>query len=142
MHEFPDVKFLYSDAKAVANDFRARTDDTAVKAKEDLSETPIDQAFLIISNQPYCSYQGMTFQQIFHPTKVISVGEEASEQCTAPDFYDNITRLFYANALRYLVVDKGMNDANAKAIVAAYKKEYFCESLLTRSVSNNIAQAK
>lgn len=132
--EFPNVKFIYSNAQAAAHDLRARTDDTAVKAKEDLGDS-LEQTLLIISNQPYCAYQGMSYQQIFHPTKVISVGEVASEQVSAPDFYDNITRLFYANALRYLVVDKGLNDATAKSIVADYKKEYFCESLLSRSVS-------
>lgn len=132
--EFPNVKFVFSDAKAAANDFRARTDDTAVQSKEDLGEIE-HKELLLISNQPYCGYQGAVFQQIFHPMHVQSVGDEAPLKYTAPDIYDSITRLFYANALRHLVCDKGLEEAEAKGIIGAYKKEYQCESLITRVAS-------
>ena len=75
---------------------------------------------LVITNQPYCEYQGMVYQQVFYPAKISSSGAAASNHCTEQDIYDSLARYFYANALRYFVTRKKLSEKAAKRYVSTY----------------------
>ncbi len=113
------------DAKAQAGDVRARTEDAALDAANK-SEAEV---VVLITNQPFVSYQGMDFQYYFHPRKVLAYGSAAPDSYNAWNYYDAFTRWMYTTSRHFLRHELKLEPAAVTELINAYKLKYSCASL-------------
>jgi len=113
------------DAKAQAGDVRARTEDTA----QDAANKSAAEVVVLVTNQPFVSYQGMDFQYYFHPRKVMTFGGAAPDSYNAWNYYDAFTRWMYTTSRHFLRHEMKLEPKIVGEVINEYKKKYNCSSL-------------